>query len=315
MTGRLAFLFPGQGSQRPRMGRELKAARPDLFDRYVGGAAAASGLPLDRLCIEGSLEQLTPTDIAQPALFALSVALHQAAREAGLEPDFVAGHSLGEYSAAVAAGSLDFDSALPLVCERGRLMAGAQRDRPGSMAAITGLPVERIRQICAQASERGLVVLANVNSATQLVVSGETAGIERAVELAKAEGAEGATVLRVGAAFHSPLMEPTEVKMAKLIDAVRFADQKTPVVVNVWARAVSSGTELQEALKLQISRPVRWYECVKVLLEAGCRTYLELGSGRVLAGLVRLTGEEVVAQAADSPSRIEQFKTVVLAGD
>src|SRR3954452_6810833 len=174
-----AFLFPGHGSQKVGMGASLLAARPEVFARHVDRAREGAGLPLRRLCLEGPLEDLTRTEAAQPALFALSLALDELAREAGLRPDLVAGHSLGEYTAAVASGALAAEDGLRLVVERGRRMAAIQRERPGAMAAVMGLDAERLAALCEEASAAGVVGPANLNSATQVVVSGEVAGVDR----------------------------------------------------------------------------------------------------------------------------------------
>src|SRR5918992_1306197 len=211
--GKMAFLFPGQGSQRVGMGSELLATEPALFDRYMEQAAEASDLPIRTLCLEGPMEELTRTEVAQPALFALSLAVLEIAREQGLRADLVAGHSLGEYTAAVASGALGTEEGMRLVSERGRLMASIQSERPGAMAAIIGMPAERVQELCDEASEAGSVALANLNSHTQIVCSGEEAGVERLIELAKEAGAKRALRLRVGAAFHSHLMKPVQAKL------------------------------------------------------------------------------------------------------
>src|SRR5919106_2117759 len=185
------------------MGAALRDAEPELFDRYLGLAEEASGLPLWRYCLEGPIETLTRTDVAQPALFALSLAVTEAARSREPRPDFVAGHSLGEYTAAVSAGALALEDGTRLVALRGRLMNEAQDERPGSMAAVLGLEAAQVEELCAQAADAGVVVPANLNAPTQIVVSGEQAAVDRLVELAEAAGAAKVVRLQVGAAFHS----------------------------------------------------------------------------------------------------------------
>src|SRR5215218_10664233 len=240
MTG-LVFLYPGQGSQKIGMGAELLAAEPEMLEAYLAQAEAASGQPIRRYSLEGPMEALTRTDVAQPALFALSLAVTDAARDAGLQPDFVAGHSLGEYTAAVAAGALGVDEGMRLVCERGRLMAEIQDEHPGAMAAIIGLDADRLEELCGEASDAGLVSLANLNSPTQIVVSGEEAGVERLMELAAEAGAARTVRLQVGAAFHSELMKPVQARLADTMARLEWSDPSAPLVSN------ASGSAVQDA--------------------------------------------------------------------
>ena len=305
--GGTAFVFPGQGSQRVGMGAELRDARPELFDRYFDLADAAAGLPIRELSLEGPIEELTRTDVTQPALFALSLALYELARESGLEPDFMAGHSLGEDTAAVAAGVLDLQAGMELVALRGRLMANCGFERPGGMAAIVGLPSEDVQALCLTASEAGTVAPANFNSPRQTVVSGEEAGVQKLLELAEEAGASKAVRLKVSAAFHSVLMEPVQRQMAEAMDKLTWKDPEIPVVANASGAVLRTGEDVCQALVAQIASPVLWVDCVQTLVGEGCTRFLELGPGRVLGGLVRQIDSDVEVFAAGSPEKLAEF--------
>jgi [acyl-carrier-protein] S-malonyltransferase len=306
MTG-VAFLYPGQGSQRVGMGAEIVKSNPELFERYLALTDAAAGLPIRQYCLAGPIESLTETQVAQPALFAVSLAMTEVARAAGLRPDWVAGHSLGEYTAAVASGALSLDDGVRLVAERGRLMAGIQAERPGAMAAILGLSIDAVRDLCSQASESGVVAPANLNTSSQIVASGEEAGVEKLLELARESGAEKAVRLQVGAAFHSELMRPVQARMAEAMETITWRDPDVPLVSNASGQLARTAGEVRQALIAQIASPVLWVDCVQTLMEAGCTTLLELGPGRVLTGLVRQINPDADVFAADSPQKIATF--------
>src|SRR4051794_39887555 len=298
--GKTAFLFPGQGSQKVGMGADLLEARPELFERYVDRAGEVADLPLRTLCLEGPIEELTRTDVAQPALFALSLAIAELAREAGLQPDYVAGHSLGEYTAAVASGALQADDGMRLVAERGRRMNAIQSERPGAMAAVLGMEADRLEELCREA---GSVTLANLNSPTQIVVSGEESGVVKLIELAEAAGAKRVVRLQVGAAFHSELMEPVQAAMAETMETVTWSDPSTPLASNASGQLVTSADGVREALIAQIASPVRWVDCVQTLAGAGVSRFVELGPGRVLSGLVRQIAPDAERANAETPEQ------------
>jgi [acyl-carrier-protein] S-malonyltransferase len=282
----IAFVFPGQGSQHVGMGHDLyeaSAAARAVFDQ----ADAALGFALTELCFSGPEASLTATENAQPALLATSTALLAALREGGYTaaPSAVAGHSLGEYSALVAAGALDFATALRLVRRRGELMAAANQ---GAMAAIIGLDEAPLEAVCAEASAAGApVVIANYNSPGQLVISGATEAVERACALAKERGAKRALHLKVSAAFHSPLMRAAADGLAGAIAESAVADAAVPVIANVTAAPIRSAGEIRSELVAQVTAPVRWIATVQQMATGGIDTFVEIGAGSVLTGLIR----------------------------
>jgi [acyl-carrier-protein] S-malonyltransferase len=289
------------------MGSDLLRQDPELYERYIRHAEEVAGLPITRLCQEGPLELLTQTEIAQPALFALSLALIEYARRQGVYPAYVAGHSLGEYTAAVAAGVLSFEDGLQVVCLRGKLMAGIQAEQPGAMGAVQGLPLEEVEDLCELSTHLGTVTIANINAPLQAVVSGEVAAVEYLLTLARQLGAEKVLRLQVGSAFHSRFMGPVQTELARCLREITWYEPEVPLVANVSGDILRDSASIRQALIDQITSPVRWVDCMATLSSVGCQRYLELGSGRVLTGLAKLQAPESTAFAADSPRKIVMF--------
>lgn len=292
--GKIAFVFPGQASQYPGMGKELAEKYPAaraVFDE----ADQALGFSLSGMCFAGTEEELKLTANTQPAILTCSVAVQRVLAEKGIAPDFVAGHSLGEYSALVAAGSLQFADAVRLVRKRGTYMQEAVPAGQGAMAAILGLSPAVVTDACKRAAEGEICAPANLNSPEQTVISGSAAAVKRAVEIASQLGAKRAVMLAVSAPFHSALMMPAQEKLARDLGATAFADLSVPLVTNVDADTIEKGDEAREALVRQVSTPVRWEESVRLLIDEGVNTFLEVGPGRVLTGLLRQIERSVAA--------------------
>lgn len=281
-----AFLFPGQGSQFAGMGKSL-AENFETARRCFEQADEALGFSLSKLCFEGPDDDLKLTENTQPALVAVSVAAWHVLRAEAGEPDFVAGHSLGEYSALVAAGSLDFADALRTVRKRGRYMQEAVPPGVGAMAALLKLPAGKLEGILAASAQGEIVSVANLNSPDQVVIAGNRGAVERAMELAKAAGAKRAVPLPVSAPFHCPLMKPAQDRLRADLDAVEFRDLRVPLINNWQATEVRSGMVAREGLYQQVPNPVRWVESMERLAATGVERWFEVGAGSVLAGLLR----------------------------
>jgi [acyl-carrier-protein] S-malonyltransferase len=307
----IAFLFPGQGAQAVGMGKALADACPEAraafeeADAAFAAAAdrAAEGSPQNRLttlCFEGPEDQLTLTEQTQPAILAVSIAAARVLEARGIRPQFVAGHSLGEYSANVAAGTFGFSDAIGIVRRRGRYMQDAVPAGQGAMAAILGLEAAAVRQACDEAAEGEVVSPANINGPGQIVIAGAVGAVHRAAERAKALGARRVTLLNVSAPFHCALMKPAETRLEPGLRALPVRDPGVPIVANVDAEPKRDARAAIDALVRQVSAPVLWDDVVRRLASEGVTTYVEVGPGRVLGGLVRRIhpGATVLAFAA-----------------
>jgi [acyl-carrier-protein] S-malonyltransferase len=283
---KLAFLFPGQASQYPGMGKDLAANFAESRAVFAE-ADAALGFSLSHLCFEGSEDALKLTENTQPAILTVSVAAYRALAARGIEPDFAAGHSLGEYSALVAAGALEFSDAVKLVRQRGRYMQEAVPAGDGAMAAILGLSPADVAEVCRKAADGEVVSPANLNSPEQTVIAGNAAAVKRSVEIASQAGAKRAVVLAVSAPFHCALLMPAQKRLEVDLRATKFNNLRFPLVTNADAETIASGDEARESLIRQVTMPVRWLESVREMIEQGVNIFVEVGPGKVLSGLLR----------------------------
>jgi len=306
----IAFLFPGQGSQAPGMGQALAESYPAaraIFDE----ADYVLGFPISRLCFEGPEEQLKLTENTQPALLTVSTAAWSVLREQGFKPDYVAGHSLGEYSALVAAGALKFADALRLVRNRGRYMQEAVPAGVGAMAALLRLPAEALEGVLTEAAQGEVLSAANFNSPDQVVIAGHAGAVHRAVELAKAAGARRCVLLPVSAPFHCALMEPAQRRLKVDLDTTDFADLEIPLINNWQARAVTTGAEAREGLYQQVPGSVLWTNSMRLLIEAGVERFVEVGVGFVLCGLLKNIDATRRAVPFSAPADLENVRELL----
>lgn len=289
-----AYVFPGQGAQFTGMGKDLyenSALAKELFEK----ANEILGFRITDIMFEGTAEELKETKVTQPAVFLHSVILAKTLGE-DFKPEMVAGHSLGEFSALVANGTLSFEDGLKLVSQRALAMQKACEITPSTMAAVLGLVDNIVEEVCA--SIDGIVVAANYNCPGQLVISGETSAVEKACEAMKAAGAKRALILPVGGAFHSPMMEPAREELAAAIEATTFSTPICPVYQNVTANAVSDAAEIKKNLIIQLTAPVKWTQSVQQMIADGATLFTEVGPGKVLTGLISKIDKEAVTANA-----------------
>ncbi|WCF10225.1 ACP S-malonyltransferase [Paenibacillus thiaminolyticus] len=306
--GKLAFVFPGQGSQEVGMGKDVYDAVPAAREAFEI-ADRVLGFPLTEMIFEGPESDLKQTSNTQPALLATSWALYQAMERHGIRPDYVAGHSLGEYGALVAAGVLRFEDAIAIVRQRGQFMEQAVPSGQGAMAAVLGAERERLGALCDDISAAGTPVeMANLNCPGQIVVSGSREGIDAAVERGKEAGAKRVIPLEVSGPFHSAMMKPAAERLGEALRAIEMQDARVPVIANVTARPVTEAEQIRGLLVEQVFSPVLWEDSVRYLIDQGVDTFVEIGSGKVLSGLIKKIDRSVRIVSINSLEAIEAYE-------